>query len=248
MTGIAEEKDAISISDKVSIYLEEGWTNEPLAKENLIKIEHLLTMTSGIDDGFGDSVNKENLNYKADAGQRWAYHNVYVLLQDIISRATNKTYISFFNENLKEKIGMDGNWITLRSLKVYYSTARSMAKFGLLALNKGLWKDSQLVPKEFFMNSINSSQSINESYGYLWWLNGKNSYHLPQSQIEFSGSIIPNAPKDMYAALGKNDQKIYVVPSKNLVIVRMGESAKNTNLALTNYDNELWTKINAVIN
>jgi len=52
----------------------------------------------------------------------------------------------------------------------------------------------------------------------------------------------------MYAALGKNDQKIYIVPSKKLVVVRMGEAADEANFALSTFDNELWEKINAVTN
>ena len=82
----------------------------------------------------------------------------------------------------------------------------------------------------------------------MWWLNGKDSYHLPQTQLEFQGKLIPSAPDDMYCALGKNDQKIYVVPSKKLVIVRMGESAEGTNFALSGFDEALWKKINLVIN
>ena len=52
----------------------------------------------------------------------------------------------------------------------------------------------------------------------------------------------------MYAALGKNDQKIYVVPSKKLVVIRMGDAADDENFALSNFDNELWEKINALTN
>jgi len=48
--------------------------------------------------------------------------------------------------------------------------------------------------------------------------------------------------------LGANDQKIYVVPSLDLVIVRCGESAGNTELGLSSFDNELWEYLNAVIN
>ena len=54
----------------------------------------------------------------------------------------------------------------------------------------------------------------------------------------------------MFAGLGKNDQKVYVVPSKNLVVIRMGEVANvdNPTFGLSSFDNELWEKINAVIN
>jgi hypothetical protein len=51
----------------------------------------------------------------------------------------------------------------------------------------------------------------------------------------------------MYSALGKNDQKVYVVPSQRLVVIRMGESAGNVQLAVSSFDNELWGKIKAVI-
>jgi CubicO group peptidase (beta-lactamase class C family) len=97
-------------------------------------------------------------------------------------------------------------------------------------------------------NASATSQNINLAYGYLWWLNGKASYHLPQSQIQFNGKLIPSAPNEVYSALGKNDQKIYIVPSKKLVIIRMGEAADQTNFALTDFDEVLWQKINAVIN
>lgn len=248
ITGIAEEKGLLNINNKVSDYLETGWTSTPIAKENLITCKHLLTMTSGLDDSLGDNVDPLNLEYLSDAGTRWAYHNVYVKLQDIIEAASNQSFSAFFDTNLKDKIGMTGSWIQIGDFSVYYSTTRSMARFGLLAFNKGTWDSLEIVNKNYFENSINTSQNINNAYGYLWWLNGKTSYHLPQSQFEFQGNLIPNAPTDLFAALGKNDQKIYVSPSKKLVIIRMGESAEESNFALSNFDNELWEKINLVIN
>lgn len=248
VTGIAAQEGFININNKVSAYIGTGWTSETLAKENLITCRNLLTMTSGLDDDLGDDVSPANLQYKADAGTRWAYHNVYVKLQDVISQATGKTWEDYFNTRLKDKIGMTGAWIPSNNNIVFWSTTRSMARFGLLALNNGNWNGTQILNTNYFHDATNTSQNINLSYGYLWWLNGKSSYHLPQTQVQISGSIIPNAPKDMYCALGKNDQKIYVVPSKNLVIVRMGNSADNTNFALSDFDDVLWQKINAVIN
>lgn len=248
ITGIAEEKGLININNKVSDYLGNGWTSAPIEKENLITCKNLLSMNSGLDDSLGDNVEPLNLKYKADADSRWAYHNVYVKLQDVIEVVSKQSYSSYFNTNLRDKIGMSGSWLQTGDFSVYYSNARSMARFGLLALNKGTWNSTKIVNETFFYNSVNSSQSINKAYGYLWWLNGKSSYHLPQSQFEFQGKLIPNAPNDLFAALGKNDQKIYVSPSKKLVIIRMGDSADSTNFALSNFDNELWSKINLVIN
>ena len=246
--GIAEQEGYLSINDKVSDYLGTGWTSAPLVKENLITIKHLLTMTSGLDDALGDDVSATNLQYKADAGTRWAYHNVYVKLQDVVAQATGQTWNNYFNTKLRDKIGMTGTWIESGDdLSVYTSNTRSMARFGLLALNNGKWNDTQVINSSFFTAAVTPSQSINKSYGYLWWLNGKESFHLPQTQVEFNGSIVPNAPADMYMALGKNDQKIYVIPSKKMVVIRMGNAADNVNPALSDFDNALWQKINAVI-
>ena len=246
--GIAQDQGILNINDKVSDYLGNGWTSLSLDKENLITCKNLLSMNSGLDDSLGDDVSPSNLKYLTDAGQRWAYHNVYVKLQDVIANANGSTWNTYFNKNLKDKIGMSGAWLQLNNLNVYWSNTRSMARFGLLISAKGKWNNEQIVSEEFLNEATNTSQNINNAYGYLWWLNGKENYLLPNNQTEIKGSLIPNAPSDMFCALGKNDQKIYIIPSKDLVIVRMGESANNSNFALSSFDNDLWTKINQVIN
>ena len=249
VTGIAAQEGFLNLEEKVSTYLGTNWTSMPLAKENLITNRHLLTMTSGIEDlDNADCVTPECLTYKADAGTRWAYHNVYVKLQDVISAATNQPFEDYFTEKLKSKIGMDGSWFTLENNRIYRSTTRSMARFGLLILNNGKWENEVIVNSDFVQSATKTSQNINKSYGYLWWINGESSYHLPQSQFEFQGSIIPSGPTDMFMALGKNDQKIYVIPSKKMVVIRMGNAADEANAALSDFDDVLWQKINAVTN
>jgi CubicO group peptidase (beta-lactamase class C family) len=209
-------------------------------------------MTSGVDDVYNnDLVNPGNLIYKADAGTRWAYDNVYVKLQDVVAAATGTSWNNYFNNKLRNKIGMATNGFWLNNTdgtRVYYSTTRSMARFGLLALNYGKWNNETIVNENYFKEATNTSQNLNLAYGYLWWINGKSSYMLPQVQLTFSGTLIPNAPADMFMALGKNDQKIYVVPSKKMVVIRMGDAADSSNFALSGFDNELWQKINAFIN
>lgn len=256
VTGIAQQEGLLNINNKVSDYIGTGWTSESLTKENLITCKHLLTMTSGLDDEFNDSsndvlhdcVSPSCLVYKADGGTRWAYDNVYVKLQDVISQVSGQTWSTYFNNKLRDKIGMNGTWSQSNNNSIYWSTSRSMARFGLLALAKGNWNNETIINSNYFTSATTTSQNINLAYGYLWWINGKSSYHLPQSQLTIPGSLIPNAPSDMFCALGKNDQKIYVVPSKKLVIIRMGDAADGSNFALSNFDNELWTKINLVIN
>jgi CubicO group peptidase (beta-lactamase class C family) len=249
VTGIAAQEGFLNIEDKVSTHLGTGWTSMPLAKENLITNRHLLTMTSGIEDAANaDCVTPECLTYKADAGTRWAYHNVYVKLQDVISEATNVAFEDYFTAKLKSKIGMDGSWFTLENNRVYRSTTRSMARFGYLILNNGKWENEVIINANFIQKAVTTSQDINKSYGYLWWINGESSFRLPQTQFEFQGSINPSAPDDMFMALGKNDQKIYVVPSKKTVVIRMGNAANESVAAFSEFDNVLWQKINALMN
>ncbi|WP_290698895.1 serine hydrolase [Lacinutrix sp.] len=248
IVGIAQDENLININNKVSDYIGTGWTSIPLEKENLITCKSLLSMTSGLDDALGDGISAEDLLYNSDAGERWAYHDVFLKLHDIVSSASNQTWTNYFNTNLKNRIGMSGAWVPFGNTNIYWSTTRSMARFGLLASTNGKWEETQIISEIFLNEATNTSQSINDAYGYLWWLNGKSTYHLPQSQFEFQGELIPNAPNDMYCALGKNDQKIYVVPSRNLVIIRMGEAASDENFALSSFDNDLWEKINLLIN
>ncbi|MDO1501151.1 serine hydrolase [Winogradskyella maritima] len=248
LTGIAANEGLLDIDAKISDYIGDGWTDAPTEKENLITVKHLLSMTSGLDDSMGQGVSNEDLTYVADAGSRWAYHNVYKKLQDVVASTSNSTWNNYFNSSLKTKIGMTGAWIENSDFNVYWSNARSMARFGLLMANQGNWDGEQIIPADFLSDATNTSQNLNKSYGYLWWLNGKSSYRLPQSQFEFTGSLIPSAPDDMYAALGRDDQKIYVIPSKKLVVIRMGNAADDSNFALSNFDDEFWIKIKALIN
>ncbi len=247
-TGIAQEESLLNINNRVSEYLGTGWTSMPLEKENLITIRHLLTMTSGIDDS-KQLVVKPNLTWVADAGKRWAYGNVFQKLIDVVSEAGNQDFETYFDEILKNRIGMDGYWDYGTIFTIYHSTTRSMARFGLLALNKGKWNNEQIIDETFFTESMTTSQDINPSYGYFWWLNGKTKYMVPGEQTIYDGPLVPNAPSDMYAAMGAKDQRIYVIPGKKMVVVRMGDASdpENPDFAISGFDNELWEKINAVI-
>ncbi len=248
-TGIAQQEGLLDINTKASQYLGTGWTVAPLAKENLITVRHLLTMTSGLNDS-SELVIRANLKYMADAGTRWSYHNVFQKLMDVVGAASGQTYENYFNAKLKNKLGMDGFWNYGLIFTVYHSNTRSMARFGLMALNNGKWNNEQIINQAFFNEAINTSQTINPSYGYLWWLNGKSGAMIPGGQTFYTGNLVPNAPADMYAAMGAEDQRIYVVPSKKMVVIRMGDASdpQNPSFAVSGFDNELWGKINAVIN
>ena len=244
LAGIAQQDGIININNKSSQYLGAGWSSEPLAKENLITVRHHLTMTTGLDDNVPDQdCNTPScLIYKADAGTRWAYHNAaYYMVQDIITNASGKTINQYSKEKLWDKIGMpNAFWLN----RVMYCTTREAARFGSLILSKGSWNGTALLNDATYLNAMTStSQTLNLSYGYLWWLNGKASCMVPGSQLTIPTSLAPDAPTDMFMALGKDDKKIYVVPSQDVVIVRLGDNAGATALGPSSFDNEFWGKL-----
>jgi len=250
IVGKAQEEGLLSISNRASAYLGAGWTSLAPAQEDLITVRHQLTMTTGLDDGVADShdFSPANLAYKAAAGTRWAYHNApYTLLENVVARATLRDFNGYFNEKLRDRIGMDGFWSWLDSDHVYFSTARAMARYGLLVLNEGKWdQEAVMQDRAYFNDMVSPSQNLNLSYGYLWWLNGKASFMVPGSQLVIPGSLNPNAPADMVSGLGKNGQYVSVVPSMNLVLVRMGENPDAVEVPFLFLD-EIWKKLNNII-
>jgi len=249
LVGIGEAHGQINFDAKTSDYLGTGWTSLTLSQESAITVRHQLTMTTGLDDGVAnpDCTDPSCLVYKAAPGTRWAYHNAaYTLLDGVVEEATGKPLNTFLNDELKSKIGMDGQYIKTGDNNVYYSTARSMARFGLLLLNDGAWDKAQIISKEYVDLMSTSSQTLNLSYGYLTWLNGKLTSMVPGSQIVFNSSISPNAPADLFAAMGKNGQLINIVPSLDLVVIRMGDAPDATLVPFT-FQNEMWSKLNPVI-
>lgn len=247
LVGKAQEENYLSINDTSSNYLGVGWTNCPPQKEALIKIKNQLMMTSGLDDGVPDNhcTIDSCLVYQADAGSRWAYHNApYTLLEDVIVNATNLSINNYTQAKLKSPTGMDGFWFTSGYNNVFASTPRSMARFGLLAQNDFVWNTTPLLNDTAYRHQmVNTSQNLNQSYGYLWWLNGKSSFMVPTLQTVFPGSICPNAPSDMFSGIGKNGQLVSVAKSKGLVMVRMGNNPNTGEVSIALLDS-IWRKLN----
>lgn len=249
MTGIAQQEGFLSITDTTSSYLGQGWTNSTPQQEERITIWNQLTMTSGLDDGVPDNSCTLDtcLNYLADPGTRWAYHNgPYTLLDGVIENATGLTLNNYTTQKLKNPIGMTGGFFSVGYNNVFVSNARSMARFGSLILNKGNWNGNQIMTDTAYFNEmVNTSQNLNKSYGYLWWLNGKQSFMVPTWQNIIPGFLCPNAPADMFSAIGKGGQFLNIVPSENLVWLRMGDDPTGNlvpfllNELIWNYVNEL---------
>lgn len=251
LTGIAQQEGFLDIQDSSSKYLGQGWTSATPVKEGLITIRNQLSMTTGLDDNVPDKDCTDDtcLLYLSDAGTRWAYHNApYTLLDEVIQQATGSTLNAYLLQKLTLTTGLSGAFYPSGYNNVFVSKPRSMARFGLLALNHGNWNGQQILDTSYFNAMTNTSQPLNESYGYLWWLNGKSSFMLPGSQLVFNGPLTPSAPNDMFSAVGKNGQILNIVPSQNLVMLRMGDPPPGINALVPVFFNDtIWQKFNLVL-
>ena len=109
----------------------------------------------------------------------------------------------------------------------FATTARDLARFGLLMSANGFWDGKDvLVDKDYIKQATSPSQQLNPSYGYLWWLNG-GPFVARGGGEKKPGRLLPAAPKDMYAAQGKLGRRLYVIPSQQLAITRLGDQSGN---------------------
>ena len=254
LVGVLQQEGKLTVQDPSTTYLGRGWTQLPPDQEDRITIWHQLTMTSGLDDRVADPYCTEPacLQFKADPGTRWAYHNApYTLLDRVIENASGETFQSVLKRALLDKTGMNGRFIASGYNNVMWSTPRSMARFGLLAQRGFVWNGSAILTDTAFVRALTRpSQQLNPAYGYLWWLNGQTSFKLPGLQVDIPGPIMPDAPPDAFNALGKNNQILSISPSMDIVLVRMGENPDSLlggpDVATTQA-NELWRLLRAAM-
>jgi CubicO group peptidase (beta-lactamase class C family) len=247
LVGIAAQEGLVDLDAPSATYLGPDWSACGLATEAQITVRHHLSMSTGLDDGApnSDCTDPGCLQCLAPPGSRWAYHNApYTLLESVVANASGQTLNGFFATRLGNKIGALGLYLPIGFNRVFFSRTRDMARFGLLIQAGGTWNGVPVLSDTaYYQAMINTSQPHNLSYGYLWWLNGKGQYMVPGLQLKINQDLIPAAPKDLFAGLGKDDQKVYIVPSQGLVVVRLGESAGGFNPALSGFDSQLWEKI-----
>ncbi len=193
-----------------------------------ITIRQLLSMTSGLycttTSDYLDLLSAPNqtlfavnLPLEAQPGQHWEYNNAAVqVLSEVILKASGRQAKEYARERLWSVIGMwnadwqtddVGNTLTYQSV---VASAREFAKFGYLFLRRGRWISRQVVSSTWVDQSTRPSQNLNRRYGFLWWTNA-------------DGDFWGDVPSDGYAAIGAFNQRVYVVPSLDLVVVRLGE-------------------------
>lgn len=88
-------------------------------------------------------------------------------------------------------------------------SARELARFGYLMLRQGQWDGQQLVAPWWIELATQSSQQLNPQYGLTWWVNT-------------DGTTWPGLPRDAFSARGYRSNRLYVIPSLDLVVARVG--------------------------
>ena len=120
------------------------------------------------------------------------------------------------------------------------TTNRDLARIGMMVLNGGTWNGKSIMTDKGFIHDMSHpSQKMNPSYGYLWWLNGQSIVNAGAGLQPKDGPLIKEAPDDLFAAQGALQRKLYVVPSMNLVITRLGNQPK------ADFNNQFWKRLMA---
>ena len=146
-----------------------------------------------------------------------------IIISRIIRQAVDvKNYHAFPYEKLFYPIGMYSIVLEPDASGTYvgssfcYATARDYARFGLLYYNRGTWNNKQILPKDWIKATVQpAATDALQHYGYQFWLNGFDKNNPSQRWY-------PDVPADMYFADGFGGQDIYIIPSKKLVVVRLG--------------------------
>ena len=231
MAFAAQAEGLLKLDEFVADTITE-WADDPRKKK--ITIRHLLSFTSGISqkssysrsDIYKSAVMAET---KADPGKRFKYGSNHLrvfgeLMKRKLATRLNtqqknapRDALAYLRQRILDPIGCEfGKWTRDKSKNpnlAYgaYVTARNWVKFGHLVLNKGRCGDRQVVPSDYLHQCFVGTRT-NPTYGLNWWLIG-GGLHRRNAAV----------PKDTVAAKGLFGQMLYVIPSRDLVIVRFGK-------------------------
>jgi CubicO group peptidase (beta-lactamase class C family) len=207
-----------------------------------ITLDQLLRMSSGLDfeEVYKPMADATDMLYGSDdfaafaAGSSlgaapeeiWNYSSGTAnIIARIVRHEAEKqyeNYYGFIREALFDRIGMRSAVMeadpsgTFVGSSYAFATVRDWARFGLLYLQDGIWKGERVLPDDWVSYTATPTpKAPRGEYGALFWLNAG-----------FSGNRLwPHAPVDAYAAQGFQEQKVVVIPSRKLVLVRFGATA-----------------------
>ncbi len=251
LLGIVADRYKLDINGRAPI---PEWS-DPSDKRYAITLRHLLQQTSGL--SFSEVYTRSSevtkmLFKRGDAAAfvasrplsrrpgtvfNYSSGNTNLIARIIRQTIPDGEYYDFAAKNLFAPTGMfsaihepDASGTFVGS-SYMYATARDWARFGLLYYNEGLFNGKRILPEGWVKQSVNPglATSLNQ-YGYQFWLNSVPVNKNAQSKF-------PAAPPDMFFAEGFEGQRIFIIPSRKLVIVRLGLSrgkALNENVLLKN--------------
>ena len=227
--GILQKQGKIDIMKPAPI---KEWQND---KRKNITINNLLQMNSGLaweedytkisdvtkmlfqaEDMTSAQINKPMIG---KPNESWKYSSGTTNVLSGILRQQFKThqeYLDFWYASLIDKIGMHSAVIetdmagNFAGSSYGWATTRDWAKFGLLYLHKGNWNGEQIFDPSWAKYVATPTNTSNGQYGAQFWLDANGKY--------------PDVPKDMYYCSGYQGQMIFIFPSLDLVVVRMGLS------------------------
>ena len=228
LIGIAIDEGHIkSVEDPITKYFPEYIFNQTDPDKQLITIENLLTMQSGLETtsnrNYGKWVLSENwvefvLNQPlvAKPGTRMLYSTGSThLLSAILTRASGINTKEFAQKHLASQLGYSMSYWSRDPQGIYFGgndmemTPRQMLAFGELYLNKGVHEGRQIIPtnwvKESYRPHVLSPRGQGRYYGYGWWLR------------DLAGMLVP-------VAWGYGGQLIFVVEPMDLVVVATSDS------------------------
>lgn len=231
----------LTLDEKVCKTIGEWKGDTRLSK---ITIRQLLGLISGIDPGQNTAVlpYSEVINIQAvdGAGRKFRYGpNAFQIFGALMGRKLAKLnsndppedYLGYLRRRILQPIGMEtGIWRRTSEGDPHvpsgaHVTALQWAKFGDLMRRDGAWKGKPILPAAT-LKELTTGSAVNRRYGVTFWLGvaggvgAGNDLAGRQTTPELSAGI----PRDMFMAAGAGKQRLYVIPSLKLVVVRMGET------------------------
>ena len=196
----------------------EDYTNPSEVTNMLFKHGDMAAFTAGLP-----------LKYAPGTVFNYSSGNTNILSRIIRQTVGDKAYTAFTYQSVFQKMNIHSMLLepdasgTFIGSSYSYATARDFARFGLLYYNNGYWEGEQILPANWVRESIQpSSADKKKHYGYQFWLNGWEDKNPAKRWY-------PDVPGDMFFADGYGGQDIYIIPSKHLVVVRLGLHEINEN-------------------
>jgi CubicO group peptidase (beta-lactamase class C family) len=237
LIAVAIDKGLIDVETPVSGYIGAGWSRATDEQERAIRLIHVLTMCSGLNDDF---------TYAAPAGSVFHYNTpVYAITKRVLSAVASQPLEAITGDWLTKPAGMTYTAWRQRPAALsdvgnptgLVTCPRDVATFGQIVLDAGKARDGRRIVSQKSLEAMFARSPTNPAYGRLWWLNGSAETARPGGRAT-PGPLIPAAPPDLVAALGALGRKLYVVPSQKLIVVRMGQTPTDPD-----FDQQLWLRL-----